>query len=103
MFTPGLFEGQVAIVTGGFRVTVHGTPAAVMDVCYGGLRLQLASLVQLPSRFAIEVSGIGLNLEVQPVWSYPADDGSVVCGAALAAENTAAARTWRTIVDRLNA
>ena len=90
-------------VTGGFRVTVGGTPAAVMDVGYGGLRLQLASLVQLPSRFAIEVSGIGLNLEVQPVWSYPAGDGSVVCGAALAAENTAAARTWRTIVDRLNA
>jgi DNA-binding NtrC family response regulator len=90
-------------VTGGFRVTVGGAPAAVMDVGYGGLRLQMANIANLPARFAIEVSGIGLNLEVQPVWSYPTDDGSVVCGAALAAENTPAARTWRTIVDRLSA
>ena len=49
-------------------------------------------------------SGIDLRLEVEPVWSYPAPGGeALVCGAALASDTTAAARTWRTIVDRLRA
>jgi DNA-binding NtrC family response regulator len=91
-------------VAGGFRVTAAGRPAAVLDVCYGGLRLEVPGAEVLPPRFAVEVSGIGLNLEVQPVWFYPAAErGAVVCGAALASESSPAARTWRTIVDRLGA
>ena len=89
-------------VLGGFRVTAAGAPAAVVDVCYGGLRLEMPLADAVPARFDIEVSGIDLNLEVQPVWSYAADGGGVVCGAALASDTTPAARTWRTIVDRLN-
>jgi DNA-binding response OmpR family regulator len=90
-------------VMGGFRVTAAGAPAAVVDVCYGGLRLEMPLTSALPARFDIEVSGIGLNFEVQPVWSYAADGGGVVCGAALASDATPEARTWRTIVDRLGA
>jgi CheY-like chemotaxis protein len=91
-------------VAGGFRVTAAGRPAAVLDVCYGGLRLEVPGADALPSSFAVELSGIGLNLEVQPVWSFAAAErGAVVCGAALASETTPAARTWRTIVDRLGA
>jgi CheY-like chemotaxis protein len=90
-------------VHGGFRVTAAGAPAAVVDVCYGGLRLEMPLATAVPARFDIEVSGIGLNLEVQPVWSYAADGGGVVCGAALASDTTREARTWRTIVDRLGA
>jgi CheY-like chemotaxis protein len=91
-------------VIGGFRVTAAGKPAAVVDVCYGGLRLEIASGVSLPSTFDVEVAGIGLQLPVQPVWSYPsADSQSTVCGAALASDSTPAARTWRAIVDRLSA
>jgi DNA-binding response OmpR family regulator len=89
-------------VLGGFRVTAAGAPAAVMDVCYGGLRLQMPATSRLPGTFAVEVSGIGLNLEVEPVWSHAAADGGLICGAALSSESTPAAHTWRTIVDRLN-
>ena len=91
-------------VLGGFRVTAAGKPAAVVDVCYGGLRLEIASGTSLPSTFDVEVAGIGLQLPVNPVWSYPsADSQSTVCGAALASDSTPAARTWRAIVDRLSA
>jgi DNA-binding NtrC family response regulator len=91
-------------VIGGFRVTVAGQPAAVVDVCYGGLRLEIASAASLPSTFDVEVAGIGLQLPVQSVWSYPTPDSqSVVCGAALASDSTPAAQTWRAIVDRLSA
>jgi DNA-binding response OmpR family regulator len=91
-------------VIGGFRVTAAGRTAAVVDVSYGGLRLELPDRTSLPETFDVEVSGIGLHLEVQPVWSYPSSEtGGTVCGAAIAADHTPAARTWRDIVDRLSA
>lgn len=91
-------------VVGGFRVTIDGKPAAVVDVSYGGLRLELPDQRQLPAAFDVEVTGIGLHLEVQPVWTQPAGPvAGIVCGAALAADHTPSARTWRAIVDRLNA
>jgi hypothetical protein len=91
-------------VVGGFRVTAAGKPAAVVDVSYGGLRLELQDQTPLPEAFDVEVAGIGLHLEVQSVWSHPAGPlAGTVCGAALAADHTPSARTWRAIVDRLNA
>ena len=91
-------------VVGGFRVTIDGKPAAVVDVSYGGLRLEIPDQRQLPPAFDVEVTGIGLHLEVQPVWTQAAGPlAGTVCGAALAAEHTPSARTWRAIVDRLNA
>jgi DNA-binding response OmpR family regulator len=91
-------------VVGGLRVTAAGRPAAVVDVGYGGLRLEVPKGTELPSFFEVEVSGIGLQLRVQPVWSYSSDNGnSTMYGAALAADATPAADTWRAIVDRLSA
>jgi DNA-binding response OmpR family regulator len=91
-------------VMGGFRVTADGKPAAVVDVCYGGLRLEIPAAQRLPSSFDVEVAGIGLHLKVQPVWSHASETGqTVVCGAALSSDATPEARTWRTIVDRLTA
>jgi CheY-like chemotaxis protein len=91
-------------VVGGFRVTADGRPAAVVDVCYGGLRLEVPAGEKLPASFDIEIAGIGLHLEVESVWCQPSDEGgAVTCGAALASDGTPAARTWRAIVDRLTA
>ena len=89
-------------IVGGFRVTANGRPAAVLDVCYGGLRLELPNTGDVPSSFDVEVDAIGLRLGVDTVWSRQSDDGAtVVCGAALSTDASAAARTWREIVDRL--
>jgi DNA-binding response OmpR family regulator len=91
-------------VVGGFRVTIKGRPAAVVDVSYGGLRLELPDGETLPHSFDVEVAGIGLHLEVEPVWSQASPEAAgTVCGATLSAEHTPSARTWRAIVDRLNA
>jgi hypothetical protein len=85
-------------------VTIGGKPAAVVDVSYGGLRLELPDREPLPDAFDVEVAGIGLHLEVQPVWTHPTPAASgTVCGATLSADPTPSARTWRAIVDRLNA
>jgi hypothetical protein len=90
-------------VLGGFRVTVNGRPAAVVDVSYGGLRLELPDGAPLPGAFDVEVTGIGLHLEVEPVWTQAGASSGTVCGATLSAEHTPSARTWRAIVDRLSA
>lgn len=89
-------------VLGGFRVTAAGRPAAVVDVSYGGLRLEMAG-DHVPPLFNVEVAGIGLHLEVEPVWLQQSPAGSVLCGAAIASDSSPAAKTWRTIVDRLTA
>jgi DNA-binding response OmpR family regulator len=91
-------------VIGGFRVVANGCPAAVVDVSYGGLRLELPNDGNVPESFDVEVAGIGLRLAVDTVWAKASADGStMMCGAAIAAESTPAARTWRAIVDRLTA
>ena len=91
-------------VLGGFRVTAAGRPAAVVDVSYGGLRLEVPVDSQLPSVFEVELSGIGLQLQVEPVWSCPSDNNQYkLYGAALRSNKAAAADTLRTIVDRLTA
>jgi DNA-binding response OmpR family regulator len=89
-------------VEGGFRVTVKGRPAAVVDVSYGGLRIEIPDTAPLPDSFDVEVTGIGLHLEVQPVWQLTDEARGTLIGATLAAEHSASARTWREIVDRLN-
>lgn len=89
-------------VVGGFRVLAAGRPAAVLEVSYGGLRLEIPG-TELPPYFSIEVSGIGLNLEVEPVWAHAVPQtGGIVCGAVLSSDSSPAARTWREIVDRLS-
>ncbi len=90
-------------VLGGFRVTAAGRPAAVVDVSYGGLCLEIPATDAVPALFDVEVSGLNLHLMVEPVWSSGRIPGALVCGAALASQSTPAARTWREIVDRLSA
>jgi CheY-like chemotaxis protein len=90
-------------VAGGFRVMANGLPAAVVDVCYGGLRLEVPGGGRLPATFDVEIAGIGLQLPVESVWCHPEPDGAVMCGATLITETTPAAQTWRAIVDRLSA
>ena len=91
-------------IAGGFRVVANGRPAAVVDVCYGGLQLEIPDGGHLPPSFDVEVAGIGLHFTVETVWTRMSADGDkIVCGAALATDATPGARTWRAIVDRLSA
>ena len=84
-------------------MTAAGRPAAVVDVSYGGLCLEIPATDAVPALFDVEVSGLNLHLMVQPMWSSARVPGALTCGAALASDTTPAARTWREIVDRLSA
>jgi hypothetical protein len=44
----------------------------------------------------VELAGIGLQFEVQAVWSCPSDNSNyTLCGAAIEADQSPAAHTWR--------
>lgn len=89
-------------VEGGFRVMAAGQPAAVVEVSYGGLRLEVPAGTSLPPSFAVELSGTGLQLRVQPVWSGPSSNcQQMVCCAALMGDDPSVEARWRVIVDRL--
>ncbi len=91
-------------ILGRLTVVANGRPAAVIDVSYGGLRIELSPGEPPPARFAVDIRAIGLHLDVDSVWYRPAGDGTaVLCGATLATETSSAAAAWRTIVDRLSA
>ena len=91
-------------LTGPFRVTAHGHPAMVVDVSYGGICLEIASIEDLPQLFEVQLQGIGLTLAIEVVWWRVADgQSSVVCGGTLAADPTPSTRNWQEIVDRLTA
>lgn len=89
-------------VSGGFRVTADGRPAAVVDVSYGGLRLELPDQAPLPAAFDVEMASIGLHLVVEPVWAAVVPEtGQTICGAALEEAEPRAIEAWHAIVDRL--
>src|SRR5258708_2145015 len=58
-------------VVGGFRVMIKGRPAAVMDVSYGGLPLEVPDSRGPPPLFPLEVPAICLPLHVHPLSSPP--------------------------------
>ena len=76
-----------------------------MDVSYGGLRLELPDRGSLPKSFDVEVAGIGLHLEVEPVWSYPSQTPAEPSRHGSRASHPAGRHlrarrvTWRPIVD----
>lgn len=89
-------------VVGGFRVLTNGRPAAVVDVSYGGLQLEIPSGGELAASFDIEVAGMGLHLIVDTAWTrHVRDRDIIICGAAIATDASPESRTWRAIVDRL--
>jgi len=91
-------------IVGGFRVVANGRPAAVVDVSYGGLQLEMPKAEDVPASFDVEVSGIGLHLTVDTVWARLSRTGDkTICGASLPDEASPGTRTWRAIVDRLSA
>lgn len=91
-------------IFGGFTVLANGQGAAVVDVSYGGLQLEMPNAGEVPATFDVEVAGIGLHLTADIVWARVSGGGDqTICGAAFPNDASPAARTWRAIVDRLSA
>lgn len=84
--------------------TVLQTSARVVELSYGGLRLEMPrSPENTAAAVDITFPTLGLSVKAVPRWSKPTQTGGAWwCGAAIAIAGLKATRTWRSIVDSLN-
>jgi DNA-binding response OmpR family regulator len=82
---------------------VDTAQARILDVSYGGLRLQLPddSVLPLPASFQVALPTQDVAVHVDLVWQSHTDDGSWMCGVELSQADPATARAWHGLVDAI--
>ena len=71
----------------------------VVDLSYGGLRLELPDPEDAASGIDVTLPGVGVAIKAKPVWTCPAPSGSFWCGAQLSEPNPQVVSSWRRLVD----
>ena len=91
-------------VAGGFGAQFAGAAARIVDVSYGGFRLEMSSPPD-PSKSSsinMDLLPFGFTVNADLVWvSRHEPTGSWNCGAALSELDPTIERAWRTVVDAL--
>jgi hypothetical protein len=83
---------------------IDGTPALVMDVGYGGLRMQIQGPFHAEPDAKLPVNIPALEVDVEATCRWIASDdslGSYACGVSLADADMHAGSRWRALVDAL--
>lgn len=90
-------------VAGELTARVDDVTARILDVSYGGMRLQIAREAErpLPPSFHVVLPHSDVEVQVDIVWSSRTSEGSWMYGAALSEANQAATRAWHGLVDTL--
>lgn len=86
-------------VAGKISAQVDHTQARIVDVSYGGVRLEVEREQSLPTSFRITVASPALSIDVDLVWETRSGEQRWVCGAAISSSNAAAVHDWATLVD----
>jgi CheY-like chemotaxis protein len=88
-------------VIGGLAANVDESPARILDVSYGGLRIEIEQTPAggLPPSFTVDVPAPHLSVPVDVVWTIRGRGWSLTCGAAVAHVNPVDQRAWFGLVD----
>jgi DNA-binding response OmpR family regulator len=88
----------------GLQATIHETSARVVELSYGGLRLEMTeSPADAHGTLDIRLPTLGLSVKAVSRWLKPVEDGGAwLCGAEIAPEGSDGAFAWRWIVDSLH-
>ena len=76
-------------------------PARVVDLSYGGVRLELPPVRSIPARFRMAIRGFDVVVRARPVWTRYTAVGSISCGAELSETNPKTLAMWRDLVDSI--
>ncbi len=76
-----------------------GAPARIVDVSYGGLRVEMSAEEDLPTAFTVRVRE--LDLPVNLVWRSRTGDQGWLCGLSLAHIDPPVADRWHGLVDEI--
>lgn len=88
-------------IVNGLAAQVDSSQAQVVDVSYGGLRLQLDGDSTLPPSFDVTLPGKDVAVRVDLVWQSRTHEGGWLCGAALTHIDAATASRWHGLVDAI--
>jgi two-component system chemotaxis response regulator CheY len=86
---------------GGLPAQIDSSKARVIEVSYGGLRLELDDESTLPASFDVMLPTADVAVHVDLVWQHRTDRGRWVCGAALSQPDPATATVWHGFVDAI--
>jgi hypothetical protein len=75
--------------------------ARVIDISYGGIRLELPPAETIPAKFRMAIPGFEGVFRAKPVWSRFTPLGSISCGAELLEANPQVIAQWRQLVDTI--
>ncbi len=76
--------------------------ARVIDISYGGIRLELPPAETIPAKFRMAIPGFDGVFRAKPVWSRFTPVGSISCGAELLEANPQIIAQWRQLVDSIH-
>ena len=85
-------------VSGNLPARIGGSPARVLDVSYGGLRLEMERHTEpVPESFTVNLPTSGLSIVVDVAWSSRVDDERWMLGGTVVPTEDASA--WQGLVD----
>jgi hypothetical protein len=84
---------------------IDGMPALVLDVGYGGVRMQVQGPfhAEPDTRLPLNIPALGVDVETTCRWITSDHSGSYCCGVSLADADVLAGSRWRALVDALPA
>jgi len=81
------------------------SPARIVDLSYGGLRLEVAdaeaTTPKLGSGLRVSLPAYGVSIDAALVWVERAPSGHLMCGAAIDRLSPSVTMAWRQVVDRV--
>jgi DNA-binding response OmpR family regulator len=88
-------------ISGSLPARVGDEPARILDISYGGLRLELGRKPErpVPTSFTLDFPASGVSVPVDVVWTTRVGEEHWVCGASVVQAEDAAARAWQGLVD----
>ncbi len=87
----------------GLAAQVAERPARLVDLSYGGFRIEVPGLDQIQARFEVALPSFGVAFRAKSVWTRHVPSGSFWCGAELSESDAHTAVVWRHIVDSVGA
>lgn len=87
---------------GGMVASIEQRPARVIDLSYGGFRLEAPQAGDFPPQFHATFPGFGVAVRARPIWTRRAPSGWLWCGAELSEASPQALAEWRRLVDSVH-
>jgi response regulator RpfG family c-di-GMP phosphodiesterase len=82
---------------------IESTSARVVDLSYGGARLEIATASEVPQQMRIAFPRIDKAFVARAVWTHPVASGMLWCGVELFTSSATAETEWRLFVDSVPA